>query len=195
LEGAINQSLAKVENYIRRELFHRATLNEIPAGFLQPQALLDEVFLEVSSHSDVRPENIPLEQWMLQVARRTIRQRMEALEEDQKQPHIEETAADPSRWEDEDLHFHQPDEVLRLQDLLRSEQSASPEQLLQREEAQEKLQKDIARLPESLRESFVLFVLEGLNSDEIAMITGKDPTVVLEDVKKARHRLRQREAN
>ena len=73
------------------------------------------------------------------------------LEKDQKQPRIEETAADPSRWEDEDLHFHQPDEVLRLEDLMRNEQSASPGQLVQPEEAQEKLQKAIARLPWSLR--------------------------------------------
>ena len=40
-----------------------------------------------------------------------------------------------------------------------------------------------------------MFAVEGVNSDEVAMITGKDPAAVLEDVKKTHHPLRHRVVN
>jgi RNA polymerase sigma factor (sigma-70 family) len=190
LENAINQNLDKVENYIRRELYYHSTLDNFPAGILQPQALVDEVFLEVSSQATSRPENVPLEQWMFQIARNAISQRIEALRVTLEQPHIEETAPRQSQWEDEELHFHQPDEVIRLEDLMSDDHSVSPEEAMEQEEAREQLQKAIAKLPGSLRESLVLFALEGFNADEIAMITGKKSAEVLDDVEEARHQLR-----
>ncbi len=66
------------------------------------------------------------------------------------------------------------------------------EEILARAEAVEKLQKEIANLPSSVRESFVLFSLEGFNSDETAMITGKEPADVLTEVEEARLELRKR---
>jgi DNA-directed RNA polymerase specialized sigma24 family protein len=97
-----------------------------------------------------------------------------------------------SQWEDEEQNFHQPDEVLHLEDLIRDERSVTPEELLVREETQEKLHNSVAQLPSSIRESFVLFCLEGFNSDEVAMIAGKDPGEVLRDVEQARQELHQK---
>ena len=190
LEGAIEQNLEKIENYIRRELYHHATVENLPISALEPQAVLDEVFLEVSSGEVTRPEDVPLEQWMFQVARTALQQRIEGLQASQEQPHIEEISPRSSNWEDEQLHFYQPDEVLRLEDLMSDDHSISPEKLLEQEEAYEQLQRAVANLPGSVRESFVLFALEGFNSDEIAMVTGKSPSEVLDDVERARTELR-----
>ncbi|MFQ5928972.1 MAG: HPF/RaiA family ribosome-associated protein [Acidobacteriota bacterium] len=191
LEDAINQNVDQIENYIRRELYHQALVENIPVGLVQAQALLDEVFLEVTSKTVARPENIPLEQWMFQIARETVKNRIDDWQAACEEPHVEEAAKTSSRWDDEVLNFYQPDEVLRLEDLLRDEHSTTPEELLAREEVREQLQEAIARLPSSIRESFVLFALEGFNSDETAMIMGKDPSEVLEDVEKARLELRR----
>ncbi|MDA2929565.1 HPF/RaiA family ribosome-associated protein [Acidobacteria bacterium AH-259-O06] len=192
LENAINQNLDQLENYIRRELYHQVLVENIPVGLVQAQALLDEVFLEVTSKTAARPENIPLQQWMFQIARERVRNRIHDWQAACEELHVEETAKTSSRWDDEVLNFYQPDEVLRLEDLLRDEHSTTPEELLAREEVQEQLQEAIVRLPSSIRESFVLFALEGFNSDETAMIMGKDPSEVLEDVEKARLELRRR---
>ena len=191
LEDAINHNLDQVENYIRRELYHHLVTNSIPPGLLQTHALLDEVFLEVSSKASSKPENVPLEQWMFQMARSVVNRRIGSLEKTREEPHVEERAPVNSRWEDEELDFHQPDEVLHLEDLMRDEHSVTPEELLIREEAQQDFHNAIAHLPGSIRESFILFYLEGFNSDEVAMITGKNPGEVLEDVEKARIQLRQ----
>ncbi|MDA2933823.1 sigma-70 family RNA polymerase sigma factor, partial [Acidobacteria bacterium AH-259-D05] len=191
LENAINHNLDQVENYIRRELYHHVVTNNIPPGLLQTQALLDEVFLEVSSKVSSKPENVPLEQWMCQIARSAVNRRIESVQKTRNEPHVEERAPVNPRWEDEELNFHQPDEVLHLEDLIRDEHSVTPEELLVREEAQEEFHNAIARLSGAIRESFILFCLEGFNSDEVAMITAKNPGQVLEDVEKARMELRQ----
>ena len=103
----------------------------------------------------------------------------------------EERAETPSRWDDEELTFYQPDEVLSIEDLIRDEHSVDPEQLLAQEEAQEELQKAIASLPNEVREPFVLFALEGLNSDDVAMIMGKSLREIVQNVEKARMELRK----
>ena len=63
---------------------------------------------------------------------------------------------------------------------------------LEREEVQEQLHHSIAQLSGSVRESFVLFCLEGFNSDEVAMVTGKEPEEVLKEVEQARQELKQK---
>ncbi len=192
LEDAINQNLLKLENYIRRELYHQRLIENIPEGVLQTQALVDEVFLDVSSRASSRPENLPLAEWMFQRARVAVNNRMQDLLTARDEPHVEETVPASSQWDDEELDFHQPDEVLHLEDLISDEHSVGPDEVLARAEAVEKLQKEIASLPDSVRESFVLFSLEGFNSDETAMITGKEPADVLTDVEEARRELRKR---
>ena len=191
LEDAINQNLDKIENYIRRELFHRTLTEDVPTGLLQTQALVDEVFLQVSSRAMDRPEHLPLEQWMFQIARKELNTRMQDFRESRKEIHVEERANTPSQWDDEELTFYHPDEVLSLEDLICDEQAVSPEQLLAQEEAKDELHKAIASLPSAVRESFVLFALEGFNSDEVAMIMGKSPREILQNVEEARMELRR----
>lgn len=184
LKNAINYNLDQVEQYVQREVYYHSVIESLPTGFLESQAVLDEVFVKVSSKVDSRPEEISLQQWMFQVARSDVRNRVQSARSSLNESHIEERVPKSSQWEDEAQDFHQPDEVLHLEDLIRDENSVTPEELLVREETQEKLHDSVAQLPGSVRESFVLFCLEGFNSDEVAMITGKDPQKVLRDVKR-----------
>ncbi|MGH9338776.1 MAG: HPF/RaiA family ribosome-associated protein [Acidobacteriota bacterium] len=191
LESAINQNLDKIENYIRREIYHRMIVENLPPGLLQVQAVVDEVFLKASSMVATKPENLAIEQWMFQIARDTLEARISSLEDSREDSHIEDSPRAPERWDDELLNFHQPDEVLHLEDLLRDSSSTNPEELLAREETEELLHKAVAHLPRTVRESFVLFVLEGFNSDEVAMMTGRSTEKVIEEVEKARSILRE----
>ena len=157
LENAINQNLDKIENYIRRDLRHRALIEDVPIGLLQARALVDEVFLEVNSRVMDRPEALPLDQWMFQIARRELNSRFLELRVAREEVHFEERADTPSRWDDEELTFYQPDEVLRIEDLIRDEHSVDPEQLLAQEEAKDELQKAIASLPNEVSQALCSF--------------------------------------
>jgi len=191
LEDSISQNLERVENYIRREVYHRSVSEGFSPGLLDPQAVLDEVFLSLSTQADTRPAEGTAEQWMVQVSRAVLNRMVQDLQESREQPHLED-AGPPPKWDDEASQFHHPEEVIHLEDLLRDEHSLSPEELLSREETMERLQEAIAGLPAALRESFVLFDLEGFHSDEVAMITGKEQSEVINDVETARSELKRR---
>jgi RNA polymerase sigma factor (sigma-70 family) len=189
-ESVINDNLDKIENYIRREIYHLILAGTVPPGVLEPHALVDDVFLQLTSGSDQFPVRVPLEQWMYQVARKTVQERLAELETTRNDSHIEEKAEVEDVWEDERLHFYQPDEALQVEDIIEDDASNNPEQILERDEVEKKIQQSIAGLPESFRESFVLYVLEGFTSDEIAMMTGKHPRQVIDEVENARELLR-----
>jgi RNA polymerase sigma factor (sigma-70 family) len=190
-ERVFGDQLEKVENYLRREIYHQVLMGRIPAGVLEPHALVDEVFLRASARVSSRPNNVSVDQWIIQVAREALRKRMDEVDSHREERHFEEAAGLEDRWYDESLNFYQPDEVLRLSDLLADSSIDSPEAMLEREDVENQMQKILASLPDEVRESFVLFALEGFTSDEVAMITGKDPETVLEKVETARHKLKQ----
>jgi RNA polymerase sigma factor (sigma-70 family) len=128
---------------------------------------------------------------MFQVARRVLNQRLQDAIESGKHAHVEEPPEDSQQWEDEPLNFYQPDESLRLEDLMRDSSIATPEEYLAEEETEERLQNAIAELPDEVREPFILYALEGFNSDEAAMILGKEKEEILDAVKHARKLLRE----
>jgi RNA polymerase sigma factor (sigma-70 family) len=190
LEGAISDNLEKVENYIRREIYHQIITGTIPPGVLEPHELVDDVFLQVTSKSNQRPLSVPLDQWMFRITRETLQARLRELESTRNQPRVEEDATQKVPWEDEGFNFYQPDEALQIEDILEDGASSNPEEILEKDELEQQLQRSIAKLPESFRESFVLYVLEGFTSDEIAMLTGKTPRQVIDEVENAREMLR-----
>lgn len=187
-EAVPSESWERVENYVRREIFHRAILQGIPPGLIQTHALMDEIFVDISGKAPKRPGDLTVEQWMFHIAREKIRTKVEELRSSN-EPHLEEVS-NSGQDHSESMNFYQPDEVLRLEDLLKDPQISTPEEYLERDETESAIQAAIANLDPNLRESFVLFVLEGFNSQEAAMLLGKDPTDVLDDVKSARALLR-----
>lgn len=189
VESEANTHLEKLENYLRREIFHLVIQGELPPGILEPQALVDDIYLFVTSRPEGKPSGLTIEQWMFQVARTIMREHLEEIDKHREEPHMEEEAEGQTQWEDEDLDFYQPDESMHLEDLMRDGSVSNPEQLLERDETEALLQRAIAKLPASIRESFVLFALEGFTSDEVAMMTGKQPQEILDEVEQAREAL------
>lgn len=189
MEFAIDENLGKVENYIRRELYYEVVNGNILPSAIDPNSFVDEVFMEIFARP--RPENIYLDHWVLTVARQLLNKRISDMEMRENDSHVEDSAGGRKQWEDEYLNFYQPDESLHISDLLQDNSISDPEQLMEREEAETRAQKAIAALPVDLRESFVLYSLEGFTSEEVAMATEKTPDEVLENVDKARTILRK----
>ena len=191
LEGEAGEHIEKLENYVRREIYHQVLTGVIPPGLIEPQSIVDEVYVRVTSRPEARPGDLTVEQWMFQVARNLLRNRMREIEERFEESPLEEPPNSERRWDDDDLNFYQPDESLRLEDLLKDSAGYNPEELLTQDESEERLQRAVAALPQAARESFVLFALEGFTSDEVAMMTGRKPAQILDDVEDAREILRR----
>ena len=191
LKERVNQNLPAIENYIRHELFHEAIAENLPSGFIEPEAVVDEVFLEILSRTAKKPTDLSFRQWLFQVARRKLTNRLREFQMAQKESHLEELVRISSPWEDEMLNFYQPDERLRLEDILADDRSDNPEQAMEREETEKQLRQAIAHLPKPTRECFILSALQGFEPDEVAMIMGTTRATVLERVKEARKQLRR----
>jgi len=191
IEAEANEHLEKLENYVRREIYYQVIQGQLPPGMIEPQAVVDDVFLFITSRPEVKPTNLTVEQWMFQSARGILGQRLEEIDDHRDEPHMEESASEKSDWEDEDLNFYQPDESLQLGDLFESDNTSTPEELLEREEAEEELHRSVAALPQNIRESFILFALEGFTSDEVSMMTGRKAQEILDEVEQAREILKK----
>jgi len=191
IEAEANEHLEKLENYVRREIYYQVIQGQLPPGMIEPQAVVDDVFLFITSRPEVKPTNLTVEQWMFQSARGILGQRLEEIDDHRDEPHMEESASEQSDWEDEDLNFYQPDESLQLGDLFESDSTSTPEELLEREEAEEELHRSVAALPQNIRESFILFALEGFTSDEVSMMTGRKAQEILDEVEQAREILKK----
>ena len=189
MEFAIDENLGKVENYIRRELYYEVVNGNISPDAIDPNSFVDEVFMEIFARP--RPEEIYLDHWVLTVARQLLNKRISEIEMHKSDSHIEDSPGENRRWEDEYLNFYQPDESLHISDLLQDNKISDPEQLMERDEAEIRVQKAIAALPVDLRESFVLYSLEGFTSEEVAMAIEKTPDEVRENVEQAREILRK----
>jgi RNA polymerase sigma factor (sigma-70 family) len=191
VEESLRENLEKIENYIRREVYHQVIAGTMPPGVLEPHALVDDVFLQVRANYLGKPASLSVEQWIFQVVRETLRAQLKEIEDHRNDAHVEESVKGLQRWEDEQLNFYQPDESLVVEDLLQDGKSSNPEEIMEKEEVEDQLHQCIARLPDALRESFVLFALEGFTSDEVAMMTGASPEKIVEDVETARGLLRK----
>ena len=190
LETAINNNIEKLENYIHRELYSQVVQRTLSPGLIEVAAIVDEVFLEISARAAEQPHDLSLEQWMFQLVHQKLRERLDDLRNHQKDHFTEESPAVNSQSDDEAFHFFQPDESLRLEDLLVDENSANPKELIEGEETEKLIHQLVAQLSDSIRVSFVLFAIEGFGADEVAMITGKSSSQILQDVENARRTLR-----
>ena len=191
MEREIERHLDTVDNFVRRELYHRALAGDFQPGSLRPQAVVDEVFLEVTGRVATRPKEAAVRPWIFKVAREVIARRISghAWRSDQEVG----SARQQTSGDHDGLDLYQPQETLQLEQLL-WDPSAGPEEPLPGDEGQagqEHLQEAIAALPSSLRESFVLFVLEGFGSEEVAQITARDVEKVREDIERIRQQLRR----
>ncbi len=191
IEAEANEHLEKLENYVRREIYYQVIQGQLPPGMIEPQAIVDDVFLFITSRPEAKPTSLTVEQWMIQTARAILGQRMEEIEDHRDELHVEESASEKSDWEDEDLNFYQPDESLSMGDLFENDNVSNPEEILEREEAEEELHRSVAALPLNVRESFILFALEGFTSDEVSMMTGRKAQEILDEVEQAREILKK----
>ncbi len=188
MEQEVERHLDTIDNFVRRELYHRALAGDFQPGSLRPQAVVDGVFLEVTARVATRSKKSAMRPWIFRIAREVIARR---IAEHPFRPGQDESAGkEPSSDHDEVLNFYQPEETLQLENLL-PDLDADPEELLRKDAREEHLHRAIAALPTSMRESFVLFVLEGLGSEEVAQITGRSAQEVREDVKQTRQQLRR----
>jgi RNA polymerase sigma factor (sigma-70 family) len=97
-----------------------------------------------------------------------------------------------SRLGEEILEFYEPDEDLKIEDVLADLEVATPEEETEARDLQWCVDAALAGLPDQWRELLLLRYVDGLTGAELATAAGKPEAAVQRTLEHAREYLRQR---
>ncbi len=193
----IDRHLSDLYNFARREIAYRQAVGDLTRGDLKPEEVVDEAALSAIERFEERPRDLDFSRWLLQLVLDVVEKRVAESAEERAVLHVEEEApvaspaVEAARSGDEIYDFYQPDEDVRLEDLIEDERVPTPEEALARREMQRHINRTLARLPRRWRAAFVLYAVEGLNLEEVARVTRRPVEEVRRSVKSARVFLRE----
>lgn len=200
---AINRQLPRLCQYVEREIGYFLSTGELPVGAVRVEDIVDETVMRALTEYDARPPQLPLAGWLITLAKDVldaqVRQndasggemgREEARVEQQVAKVPPEHAG--AAIEDEMYYWYQPDEDLRVEDIVADPHTRSPEEIAAQRQLQHDLDQMIAFLPKRWRDVFVLHMIEGFTMEQVALVTGVPREHVERDLRAARDFLRQR---
>ena len=192
--------LAQVSEFARHQIAYAEATGDLSPGELTPDEAVDEVLLRAYREFDGEWDERRLGERLVELARETIaaaakrsgawRRRTPA--------RIETDIPDvpPSEWVttlgEERLDFYEPDEDLKLEDVLPDLEIPTPEDVAATRELRDCIGAALKGLPREWRRAVLLRYVEGLHGARLAKALGKTPPEAHRLLDHARHDLRQR---
>ena len=180
----IEDHLDRVHDAVRRELTYLEAGGSVPPGRLGVDDLVDAMVLKGLERFETRPTEFSVGDWLLRLAHETIeeegRAARRALPEDAASldAEPEKPAEDPTEADQELSEFHQPDDVLRLEDLVADDSVTDPEREAERHELAQSLHRAMAQLPALWRRVLARIHLADSTPAEAAAALGLDAAEV-----------------
>ncbi|HET6182412.1 MAG TPA: sigma-70 family RNA polymerase sigma factor [Acetobacteraceae bacterium] len=180
----IEDHLDRVYDAVRRELTYLEAGGSVPPGRLGLRDLVDATILKGLDRFEERPTDFSVGDWLLRLAHEAVEEEARAarqalpegaasLEAEPEKPEEDPTEAD-QEWSE----FHQPDEVLLLEDLIADDHGTDPESEAERHEAARALHRAMAHLPSLWRRVLDRIHLAGETTAEAATALGLDEAEV-----------------
>ncbi|HLW55420.1 MAG TPA: sigma-70 family RNA polymerase sigma factor [Candidatus Angelobacter sp.] len=192
LENWISVNLPRLRQFVDAELQVRAANGQIREDQVTSEEVIDEVMVSALSHEDGRAALLTPESWFHRLALQAIR-------------HLIKSNADtgdlsldaPARMQnvsgsDENLlQYHQPDDRLQEENVIRDDNVRTPEQIFSDEEMVSQLDLILQEVKTADREAFVLYTLEGFTVEEISRLASRPAEQVRKSIQHARERIQQ----
>ena len=188
----INANLQRLERFVGRELRYRVATGQIRAGQVSREEVIDEVMVSALSHEEEKPEGLSLESWLYRLALRAI-QRLAQANRDTAEVSLDSPVGmqNVTGSDENVLQYHQPDDSLREESVIRDENVRTPEEIFASEEMVAQLDFVLHRTNPPDREVFVLYALEGFTVEEIARITDLQSDRIRKSIQRVRERIQQ----
>jgi RNA polymerase sigma factor (sigma-70 family) len=188
LEGWVNANLARLEAYVESELQSRVVAGQIREDQISREEVVDEVMVSALSQEDHRVGLLSPESWFHRLALQAIRRLIHS-NADTGTLSLDAPAGTPNvTGSDENvLQYHQPDDSLPEESVIRDANVRTPEEIFAGEEMVAQLDIVLHEVKTEDREAFVLFTLEGFTVEEISRLTGRPA----EEVRKSIHHVRE----
>jgi DNA-directed RNA polymerase specialized sigma24 family protein/ribosome-associated translation inhibitor RaiA len=193
VEMWLSANLRKLEEFIDLELGFQVESERIREGQITRDEVLDEVIVSALSHEESRTHLLSLESWFHRLALQAVRRLIHA-NADTANISLDAPAETPNvTGSDENiLQYHQPDENLREESMIRDENMRTPEEIMEGDEMVAQLDIVLQEVRMEGREAFVLFTLEGFTVEEISRLSGRPVDQVRESIDHARTLIQQK---
>ena len=189
----VSANLAQLEEFVDRELQFRESSGQIREGQISRQEVIDEVMVSALSQEDGRAELLSLERWFQDLALQAVRNLITA-NADTGSVSLDASAGTQNvTGSDENvLQYHQPDDRLQEESIIRDQNVRTPEEIFASEEMVAQLDVVLSEVGTADREAFVLYTLEGFTVEEIARLSDRAPELVRKSIQHARERIQQK---
>lgn len=185
----ISTNIARLQQFVERQIHLREHLGELRPGQLEPAEVLDEMIASALAEQG-NPERIERDRWFYLLAVDAIR-RLSRSGEEAAGPTLslereltQDEADQAGRYE-----FFQPDEEMQLQDITPDRAMATPEEIAYSNEMLTLLEAALGRLSPQHREDLVLFALEGFTVRELAILSQRPAAEIYRDLLEAQRKL------
>ena len=183
----LSGNLRKLEEFVDRELDFHVEAGQIREGQVSREEVIDEVIVSALSHEGNRQELLSLESWFHRLAVLAIR-RLTPANADTATISLDAPAGiqNVTGSDENVLQYHQPDDSLPEESIIRDENMRTPEEIMAGDEMVAQLDIVLREVHTQDREAFVLFTLEGFTVDEICRLAGRSAEQVRHSIEQAR---------
>ena len=159
--------------------------------------LMDAVLVKAWEEFDNRPKRLSLDQWLTNLMLDILEQWIKEMP----RPHVSLEANAKKFLPEQPPHYDEEEwwkeligdeERLTLGDLIPDPDATDAWEQMEEEQRQNQLLSLFGELPPTQRQTFMLHVLEGYATDEIAMMQDRPESQVKADIEAARKKLRER---
>jgi len=182
----INPYLNELHDFAVREVTYLQALGDLTPADIQPDELVDEVLVSAFEKNQEKSEDMDDKAWLFKLM-------LEILDRECQQSKIRrQTVSLEKVIPEEDIdtqiyEFYQPDEVLKLEDLIPvSGEVSSDVGLTQEIEEQQQLQKSLAQLPRNWRRALMLTNNIGFTQAQVAAIMNLEESLIANMIEMAR---------
>jgi RNA polymerase sigma factor (sigma-70 family) len=189
----LSGNLRKLEEFIDRELNFQVESDRIREDQITRDEVIDEVIVSALSHEGGKMELLSPEGWFHRLAVQAIR-RLIHDNADIANISLDAPAGiqNVTGSDENVLQYHQPDDSLPEESVIRDESVRTPEEIMAGDEMVDQLDVVLRGVHSNDREAFVLFTLEGFTVDEISRLAGRPAEQVRQSIHDARTHIQQK---
>ena len=189
----LSANLRKLEEFIDQELRFQVESDRIREDQITREEVLDEVIVSALSQEDGKTQLLSPESWFHRLALQAIR-RLIHDNADTANISLDAPAGiqNVTGSDENVLQYHQPDDSLPEESIIRDESVRTPEEIMAGDEMVAQLDIVLREVRSNDREAFVLYTLEGFTVDEISRLAGRPVEQVRQSIHDARTHIKEK---
>jgi RNA polymerase sigma factor (sigma-70 family) len=187
VEVWLSANLSTLEEFVGRELDFHVEAGQMREDQISREEVIDEVIVSALSHEGGRQQLLTLESWFHRLAIEAIRRLIRANADTGSVSLDAPAGVQNVTGSDENvLQYHQPDDSLPEESIIRDENMRTPEEIMAGDEMVAQLDIVLREVQTHDREAFVLFTLEGFTVEEISRLAGRSVDQVRHSIEHTR---------